>query len=312
MTRTIAHLSPLLRSMKDSVNWAAIPIGTPLVAGYVPPSGFAWPDAAWKRFAGSTLVRITPSVVTTGVGIQVLDVETGDARPDQAPGWVVAQRKLGQIPTIYCSMSLWPTVQAAFNTAGVAQPLYWIAAYPGGGAVLPVLNGIQAIAHQYADPATSGGDWDSSVVADYWPGVDQGGMMSDFDTVVPVKDANGNVITNVSYGWMLINLYSKNFWAGGTPPWDGPSMYQLMKDTSAKLDALATAVSGVDADEKAAAAATLAAVAKVSAIDPATLEADLHTALTALGWTPPPTAQDVAAATAPAVVALFQSKLAAA
>lgn len=174
----------MTRLMRDSTNWQAIPVGTPIVAGYVPPSGFAWPELAWAKFAGSLLVRITPQVSTTGVGIQVLDVETGDATPGQAPSWAVAQRRLGQVPTIYCSASSWGTVQHAFTSAGVAQPEYWVASYPGGGSQsLPVLNGITAVAHQYADPATSGGDWDLSVVADYWPGVDAGGIMELTDSV---------------------------------------------------------------------------------------------------------------------------------
>jgi hypothetical protein len=164
-----------MRTLYDSTNWSAIPTTAQMVAGYVPPSGFAWPQSAWNRFPNSIHVRITPQVSTTGVGVQVLDVEQGDATPAQAPGWVITQRRLGQIPTVYCSASLWGTVQAAFVSAGVPHPCYWIAAYPGGGPTLPTLNGITAVAHQYADPATSGGDYDLSVVADYWPGVDQGG-----------------------------------------------------------------------------------------------------------------------------------------
>lgn len=173
MDRIIAHVSAL-RPMEDSVNWAAIPVGTPLVAGYVSPSGFAWPAAAWARFAGSIEVRITPSASVTGLGIQVLDIETGDATPAQAPGWAVKQRAKGQVPTCYCSMSVWQAVQNAFNAARVPHPEYWVAGYPGGGPSLPTLNGITAVAHQYADPATSGGDWDTSVVAPVWPGVDTG------------------------------------------------------------------------------------------------------------------------------------------
>lgn len=158
-----------MRTMYDSVTAGNIPTSAQLVAGYVSPSGYAWSAANWARFPNSVLVRITPQVSHTGVGIQVLDVETGDATPAQAPGWVKAQRALGQDPTVYCSQSVWQTVQNEFNAQGVAQPHYWIAAYPGGGStVLPSLNGIVAVAHQYADA----GPYDLSVVADYWPGVD--------------------------------------------------------------------------------------------------------------------------------------------
>lgn len=158
-----------MRTMYDSVTPGNIPVSAQMVAGYVSPSGYAWSASGWARFPNSTQVKITPQVSHTGLGIHVLDVESGDATPTQAPGWAKAQRALGQVPTIYCSASVWGQVQAAFNAQGVAQPNYWIAAYPGGGSnVLPSLNGIVAVAHQYTDA----GPYDLSVVADYWPGVD--------------------------------------------------------------------------------------------------------------------------------------------
>jgi murein L,D-transpeptidase YcbB/YkuD len=67
-------------------------------------------------------------------------------------------------PTVYCSLSAWPTVRAAFAAAHVAEPHWWIAAYPGNGPNLYP----GSIAHQYANP----GLVDISVVADHWPGVD--------------------------------------------------------------------------------------------------------------------------------------------
>lgn len=159
----------MTRTMYDSVNWAAIPANAQMVAGYLAPSSFAWPAAAWARFPNAVKVQIAVRA-STNAG-QVLDVESGDATPAQAPGWVAMRRAANPPvdPTVYCSASAWPTVQAAFASAGLAQPHYWIASYPGGGAVIP--SG--AVAHQYADPNSgSGGDWDLSVVADYWPGVD--------------------------------------------------------------------------------------------------------------------------------------------
>jgi hypothetical protein len=94
-------------------------------------------------------------------------VETGDATPAQAPGWVKARRAAGADPTVYCSASLWPTVRAAFTAAGVAQPHYWIAHYDGD----PTIPA-GAVAKQYVDPPNSGGHWDLSAVAGHWPGVD--------------------------------------------------------------------------------------------------------------------------------------------
>jgi hypothetical protein len=58
-------------------------------------------------------------------------------------------------------------VQSAFVAAKVAQPHYWIAHYDGDPA-LPTLNGIKAVAKQFR----SNNDFDTSSVADVWPGVD--------------------------------------------------------------------------------------------------------------------------------------------
>jgi hypothetical protein len=172
--REIAHVSAL-RPMKDSTNWQDIPVGTPMVAGYVPPSSFAWPEAAWARFAGSVLVRITPSSAVSGRGIQVLDVEGVNASPAQLPGWVNASRAAGQEPTAYLNYSSWAAAISACTAANVAVPQFWVGLW-NNSEDLPTISvaGITytAVAHQYADPATSGGDYDVSVVAPYWPGVD--------------------------------------------------------------------------------------------------------------------------------------------
>lgn len=163
----------MTRLMADAINPANIPVGRfPLVAGYVDGPRSQWPAAGWVRHEGSILVRIAV-FASTNDGV-VLDVETGDATPAQAPGWVKMRRAAGVDPTVYCNLAIWPSVRAAFAAAKVAEPHYWVAGYPGGGAVIPA----GATAHQYADPATSGGQFDLSVVADYWPGVDQGGPVS--------------------------------------------------------------------------------------------------------------------------------------
>lgn len=150
-----------MRTMYDSVTPGNIPADAQMVAGYVD-GAYAWSAADWARFPAAVHVPIAvfPS---TNDGV-VLDVEQGDATPQQAPGWVQMRRAAGVDPTVYCSESAWPAVQAAFKAAGVAQPHYWVAAYPGEGAVVPA----GAVAHQYQDA----GPYDLSVVVDYWPGVD--------------------------------------------------------------------------------------------------------------------------------------------
>lgn len=150
----------MTRRMADSVTAANLPAGFDFYAGYV--------DGNFKNFAQIEEMypgKTVPIAVfsTTNAGI-VGDCETGDMTPQTAVSWVVMRRKAGVDPTIYCSYAAWGGVQQAFSTAGVAQPHYWIAAYPGNGANLYP----GSVAHQWIDR----GPYDESVVADYWPGVD--------------------------------------------------------------------------------------------------------------------------------------------
>lgn len=153
--------------MHDSITASDIPTSATMVAGYV--SGtWTWSAADWARFPHATKVRIaTHADVNDG---HVLDVETGDATPAEAPGWVTMRRAAGVTPTVYMNNSTWASVKAAFVAQGVAQPNYWVAHYdadpaiPSGG-----------IAKQYlwdGNPCNSGGHYDISSVADFWPGID--------------------------------------------------------------------------------------------------------------------------------------------
>jgi hypothetical protein len=155
-----------MRTMYDSTTPSAIPTSAAMVAGYVD-GPFVWSKADWARFPRSVKVRIATRAATNDG--HVLDVEPGDATSAQAVTWVVMRRRAGVDPSIYCSASAWPGVRAAFTAARVAGPHYWIAHYDGSK-VVPA----GAVAKQYADPPDTGGHYDLSVVADHWPGVDQG------------------------------------------------------------------------------------------------------------------------------------------
>lgn len=146
--------------MFDAIVSGNPPPGARLYAGY---DDGAWPDAAAlaARFPGATVVRVTVSA-DDNQG-QVLDVENGDATPAQAVGWAVRRRAAGADPTVYCNTSTWPAVRAAFHSAGVAEPHYWIAQYDGDPTIPD-----GAVAKQYA----SNDAYDTSSVAEYWPGVD--------------------------------------------------------------------------------------------------------------------------------------------
>lgn len=158
-----------MRTMYDTIDVMSLPDGADLYAGY---DDGAWPDAdaIAAKFPGKPVVRITTNPADD-FG-DCLDVENGDASPTDAPAWVAKRRAAGADPSVYCSLDPWPTIRQAFAAANVPEPHYWVAAYPGPGPVL--IPG--AVAHQYASPSTgSPGNYDVSVVADYWPGVDPSG-----------------------------------------------------------------------------------------------------------------------------------------
>ncbi|MCR6489124.1 hypothetical protein M8542_40500 [Amycolatopsis sp. OK19-0408] len=136
-----------------------------MVAGYIDRIRLApWTAADWALFPDSLHVRIVKKASTNDG--HVLDVEPGDATPEQAPGWAAMRRRSGFAhPVVYCNRSTWPKVKAAFSRQGVEPPLYWIATATGRPEI-PT----GAIAAQYLLDVAPG--IDISVVADFWPGVD--------------------------------------------------------------------------------------------------------------------------------------------
>ena len=112
-----------MTTMFDSVNITHIPKTAQYVAGYV--------NGNWPTF--NSLVKEFPTAVCVSIDVNgsaiadVLDVEVGDATPEQSVAWVVKMRKLGRPGIVYCSRSLMPAVQHYFIAANVAQPYFWIA-----------------------------------------------------------------------------------------------------------------------------------------------------------------------------------------
>lgn len=150
----------MTRTMYDSVNPETIPAGAEMVAGYVD-----------GMYANVHLMRTRfPHAVVVGIAVfahtddgEVLDIERGDATPNQAPGWVQMRRRAGCNPSVYCSASVWNEVRNAFHSAGIREPHYWVAEWDGNPTIP---NG--AVAKQYRN----GSGYDTSVVLDTWPGVD--------------------------------------------------------------------------------------------------------------------------------------------
>lgn len=154
----------MARLMFDGVTPASVPAGAAIYAGYV---GGEWPSYAALAAAHPAALHVSIAV-NADEDARVLDVESGDATPAQAPGWATAQRKGGNpYPVIYMDEANWPAVKAAFAGQGVAAPLYWVAAYVKDPTKVPAIPA-GAIAVQYYDY----GGYDASVVADNWPGLD--------------------------------------------------------------------------------------------------------------------------------------------
>jgi len=146
--------------MYDSITAGLIPRDAQLVAGYVD-GLYAWSADDWALFADIPHVRI--AVFPTTDDGNCANVEAGDMTPENVVGWVELRRAAGVDPSVYCSAASWATVRAQFQAQGVAEPHYWIATWDSVQAIPP-----GAVAHQY----DNGPNFDTSIVADYWPGVD--------------------------------------------------------------------------------------------------------------------------------------------
>lgn len=149
--------------MADSVSVGSLPAGFPVYGGYV---DGAWPNADEIAAAhpGATVVRFCTNP-RNDLG-DCLDIESGDATPADAPGWVTRRRASGHLgPLVYFSEASRGDVATAFINAGVDQPPAIVAAYPGAGAVLQQPGDA---GHQWIDH----GPYDESVVLDYLPGID--------------------------------------------------------------------------------------------------------------------------------------------
>lgn len=151
------------RIFLDGITPSAMPASFPGLAGVIGYTDGNWPDyeALKARYPG--LVHVSCTVTASVIGAVILDVEQGDATPQQAPNWAERSRAIGITPVVYCNYSTWPLVKEQFTLQQVAQPLYGIAEYDGVEEIP-----IGAIYKQFKNTA----GYDVNLVADYWPGVD--------------------------------------------------------------------------------------------------------------------------------------------
>ena len=152
----------MTRTMYDAASVGNIPADAEMVGYYV--------DGAY-RASGADLARFTRAVKvgiavfpTTNAGI-VFDGPPDNSTWPQVVDWVVMRRRAGVDPSVYTDADQWATALAEFRNRGVAPPHWWIAKWDGQADLIP-----GAVAHQYLGDQHGG--YDTSVVADYWPGVD--------------------------------------------------------------------------------------------------------------------------------------------
>lgn len=150
-----------MRRFYDSTDAARVPAGADGYLGYIDGNYQSYKPLL-ARFPDTLVVPI--SVDPSSNHGLVFDGPPDNATWPQVVQWVARRRSSGADPTVYTDQSSWTTAQAAFRAAGVAYPHWWIANYNG---IPTIPDG--AIGHQYA---TVVGKYDTSVVADYWPGVD--------------------------------------------------------------------------------------------------------------------------------------------
>lgn len=115
-------------TMYDSTDIAVIPSNPQAVAGYT--AGY-WPtyDPLVKKFPKAFHLSIA---IKAADDADCLDIENGDATPDQAPEWVLRQRARGvHRPMLYASVSVMPAVIAALKKAGIPRTavVLWTAHY---------------------------------------------------------------------------------------------------------------------------------------------------------------------------------------
>jgi hypothetical protein len=188
--------------MRDSTRPGLIPPSTPVVAGYVDGS-FAWTPADWDLFATAIRLGIATSPSSAA---DILDVESGDATPEDVPGWIDRFHRPGRRrPTVYCSRS----AIAAVRAAAAGRAFDWWAATLDGTTSVP-----GAVAVQFADYGT----YDESTILDpTWVGL---GVLSGDDMTYLLA---GPAATPADLLARRIKIHEWGHLSGFRPPPDWPA-----------------------------------------------------------------------------------------
>lgn len=161
-----------MRTMGDAVAWMNIPRTADIIAVYRNGNWPAKPEDVNAYFPLTKYVHVWIDVNgSCPESAQVLDVEKGDATPQQAPGWIQARRKVvhTSLPTVYCDRSNLIGVQAECAAAGLKSGRdyqLWISTLDGSedfqGKPLRSIPGVVAVQVEGGPTAK----WDRSVVYD--------------------------------------------------------------------------------------------------------------------------------------------------
>jgi hypothetical protein len=156
-------------TMYDAIDVEAIPADAAAVAGYV---GGNWPTypTLLERFPHAHHVSIA---VNASEDAHVLDIEQGDATPQDAPAWVHRQHQRGlKRPGLYCSLSGMQSLVNLLESHNVKREniVLWCAHYTGTPHICGPQCGdglkVTVDATQYVDTGTVD---ESLVTPGFWP-----------------------------------------------------------------------------------------------------------------------------------------------
>ena len=182
--------------MFDSTNVSAIPLTANLILVYMD-GNFITLTPARQRFPNARLI-LTTVTAAGNLLAQIYDCERGDGNAQQAAAWAERKLSIHERPTIYCSRigspgCGWPDVQKAL--AALSIPLstvdFGIADYTS----IPHLVPGSAFT-QYANPPSSGGDYDLSLTNGVWPNEPNPAMLN--------KPASQIVATPSGKGYYIV------------------------------------------------------------------------------------------------------------
>lgn len=160
---------PASQIMYDSVTTLDIPPSAKLILAYID-GKYRNLAAVQGRFPQAKVIPVTTTVTGT-LAARVYDCERGDGNSAQAANWARWKIAVGQRPTIYCSRIGtpgygFPDVQRALTALHI--PLnavdYGIADYTGHPHLI-----VNSAFTQYANPPSSGGNYDISLTNGVWP-----------------------------------------------------------------------------------------------------------------------------------------------